>query len=229
MILFQDERVACEPCIRGHRAATCHHLNKPLVTIRSRGKTPDKRHSIRLKLADFPKISEIVIKNGKKCFIINPNTPCCLFKADIKKKFNLIEPIYHINDLKINFNNQNITLLPPSDESFRCGISTIKKNNEVHEIDYDLANQSKIDPQLESDKLFEMDPMEIEAMATKAMEMRESIDSSLKLMESSQIKVDICNCTDFFICDSHIDILNKGLYDDYQFNSNYDSYFNNYD
>lgn len=38
MILVEGEKYACIQCIRGHRSSSCHHTDRPLVQIRSRGR-----------------------------------------------------------------------------------------------------------------------------------------------------------------------------------------------
>lgn len=38
MILKDNKKYACETCIRGHRASSCQHTNRPLVEVRKKGR-----------------------------------------------------------------------------------------------------------------------------------------------------------------------------------------------
>ncbi|CDO54186.1 similar to Saccharomyces cerevisiae YMR021C MAC1 Copper-sensing transcription factor involved in regulation of genes required for high affinity copper transport [Geotrichum candidum] len=38
MIVFEGEKYACLPCIRGHRSSTCNHCDRPLLQVRKRGR-----------------------------------------------------------------------------------------------------------------------------------------------------------------------------------------------
>lgn len=136
MILLQGERIGCEQCIRGHRAADCHHLDKPLVTVKGRGKPNDKYKSIRLKVVGKPIVQyvseeEIDTKNGrtregitKPCYHLDPRTPCCFFVANIKNGFSFIGPLEvkdnYFTAFKVNINEtQNINLVHPTLEDFK--------------------------------------------------------------------------------------------------------------
>ncbi|CCH46038.1 Metal-activated transcriptional activator protein AMT1 [Wickerhamomyces ciferrii] len=104
MILLHNERLACEQCIRGHRAADCQHLNKSLISIKGRGRPPAKDLSVRYKVDPFPNIisqtwEPIESKNGrgrpgakKFCFHVDPETPVETYQVKLGKGFLVIGP-----------------------------------------------------------------------------------------------------------------------------------------
>lgn len=105
MILLDGERLGCEQCIRGHRAADCQHLGKHLISIKGRGRPAAKDESIRYRIAPNPKIIKtsyepIESKNGrgksgtkKFCYHLDPDTAIELYKVKLGKGFKVIGPV----------------------------------------------------------------------------------------------------------------------------------------
>lgn len=122
MILLDGERLGCEQCIRGHRAADCQHLGKFLISIKGRGRPAAKDESIRYRIAPNPKIIKtsyepIESKNGrgksgtkKFCYHLDPDTTIELYKVKLGKGFKVIGPVKE-------FKYQNSFKVRPADRS----------------------------------------------------------------------------------------------------------------
>lgn len=105
MILLDHERLGCEQCIRGHRAADCQHLAKYLISIKGRGRPAAKDESIRFRVSPHPRVIKttweaIESKNGrgksgtrKFCYHLDPGTPVELYKVKLGKGFKVIGPV----------------------------------------------------------------------------------------------------------------------------------------
>jgi len=104
MILLQNERVGCEQCIRGHRAADCVHLQKYLISIKGRGRPAAKDQSVRFRIRPNPTVIQVTrepieSKNGrgksgttKICHHLHPLTEVELYEVKLGKGFKVIGP-----------------------------------------------------------------------------------------------------------------------------------------
>ncbi|PIA17647.1 copper-fist-domain-containing protein, partial [Coemansia reversa NRRL 1564] len=47
MILTDGQKYACTQCIRGHRASSCNHTDRPLNPVRRKGRPPTQCNKCR--------------------------------------------------------------------------------------------------------------------------------------------------------------------------------------
>jgi hypothetical protein len=104
MILHLGERVACEECIRGHRAADCSHLNKYLIEIKGRGRPGAKDPFLRFRIDPNPPVvresmEQVENKNGrsksgstKRCFHLADRVKGRIYKVDLSNSFKVLGP-----------------------------------------------------------------------------------------------------------------------------------------
>lgn len=104
MILHLGERVACEACIRGHRAVDCGHLNKYLIEIKGRGRPGAKDLLLRFRIDPNPLVvresmEDVENKNGrskpgnkKRCYHLADDVKGSIYKVDLSNSFTVIGP-----------------------------------------------------------------------------------------------------------------------------------------
>lgn len=63
MIVFEGEKYACLPCIRGHRSSTCNHCERPLLQVRKRGRPLVSQTK---RIAIVPKVEDLNQHNVSK-------------------------------------------------------------------------------------------------------------------------------------------------------------------
>lgn len=112
MIILNGERLGCESCIRGHRAAGCLHTKRWLCSINSRGRPPTNTESIRFRI---PPDREIVQRgtvtvepkpgnrpetaSTRNCLVLHPMTLYTYCLVNPKDGFEVLtyEPVWKTN------------------------------------------------------------------------------------------------------------------------------------
>ncbi|KAH3679146.1 hypothetical protein WICMUC_001157 [Wickerhamomyces mucosus] len=156
MLLLKDERIACVQCIRGHRAADCLHIEKPLISIKSRGRPPAHEKNIRCRYM-FPSILKVCDKevekmNGralpgqkKLTYVVDESTPYTLIRVRLGKGFEVISELSKTEAVEFLHNKGNDFKLSAHNYADQ-GLSTLKSQKKVDpsiKLNY-LAKQNQI-------------------------------------------------------------------------------------